>query len=238
MRGKRVTIPGSDSHDPAWSSWLRDAPTLAAPDRLTRMLDLLYAAGPAPHVAERAHAQLHRSLKKAGAPPVYYDRVARTPLGDLLVAISDQGVVAVDFPGSQAEFLQRLRARTGAAALRSARHVAEAARQLRGYLEGERSAFDLAVDLRFLTDFQRQVLLAAAQVPRGQVATYGEIARQIGHPRAARAVGQALGHNPVPIIIPCHRILATDGSLGGYSGRGGLRTKARLLALEGAPVRC
>ncbi|NIL95766.1 MAG: methylated-DNA--[protein]-cysteine S-methyltransferase, partial [Planctomycetales bacterium] len=100
------------------------------------------------------------------------------------------------------------------------------------YLEGSRLTFDLPLDLRRVTDFQRQVLQAAAGVPRGQVTTYGEIARQIGKPNAARAVGQALGRNPVPIVIPCHRVIAADGSLRGYSGGGGIRSKAKLLQLE------
>lgn len=89
------------------------------------------------------------------------------------------------------------------------------------------------MDLTSLTDFQRRVLLTTQQVPRGKVTTYGEIACQIGQPRASQAVGQALGRNPVPLVIPCHRVLASDGSLGGYSGGGGVKTKAQLLQLEG-----
>jgi methylated-DNA-[protein]-cysteine S-methyltransferase len=102
------------------------------------------------------------------------------------------------------------------------------------YLQGRRRTFDLPVDLRHLTPFQQRVLHAAQAVPRGQVSTYGQIARRIGRPRAARAVGQALGSNPIPIVIPCHRVLASDGSLHGYSGRGGIKTKAWLLRLEEA----
>jgi methylated-DNA-[protein]-cysteine S-methyltransferase len=104
------------------------------------------------------------------------------------------------------------------------------------YLAGRRQAFDLPVDLSAVTSFQREVLLAACQIPRGQVRTYAEVARQIGRPKAARAVGQALASNPVPIVVPCHRVLAADGSLRGYTGGGGLRTKRRLLTLEGVAV--
>ena len=89
------------------------------------------------------------------------------------------------------------------------------------------------MDLSAITDFQRQVLLAACQIPRGQVVTYTDIARRIGRPKAARAVGQALSRNPVPIVVPCHRVLAADGSLRGYTGGGGLHTKRQLLTLEG-----
>jgi methylated-DNA-[protein]-cysteine S-methyltransferase len=99
---------------------------------------------------------------------------------------------------------------------------------------GRRQTFDLPVHLSHVTAFQRQVLLAACQIPRGQVRTYSEVARQIGRPGAARAVGQALSHNPVPIVVPCHRVLAADGSLRGYLGSQGVETKQRLLVLEGA----
>ena len=101
------------------------------------------------------------------------------------------------------------------------------------YFAGQRDSFNVPVDLSRSTDFQQQVLRAAARVPRGGLATYAEIARHIGKPRASRAVGQALARNPVPIVIPCHRVVAADGSLTGYSGRGGIRTKAQLLVLEG-----
>ena len=85
-----------------------------------------------------------------------------------------------------------------------------------------------------MTPFQRIVLDAIQKVPSGETISYGGLARRIGKPGAARAVGRALGSNPIPIIIPCHRALAADGSLGGYSGRGGVRTKQALLTLEGA----
>jgi methylated-DNA-[protein]-cysteine S-methyltransferase len=85
-----------------------------------------------------------------------------------------------------------------------------------------------------LTTFQRKVLLTVAEVPRGEFTTYAELAKRIGQPKAARAVGQALGSNPMPLVLPCHRVLASDGSMGGYSGRGGVKTKEKLLRLEGA----
>jgi methylated-DNA-[protein]-cysteine S-methyltransferase len=85
-----------------------------------------------------------------------------------------------------------------------------------------------------MSEFQRRVLNIALKIPRGKVLTYGDVAKAIGKPQASRAVGQALGHNPVPIVIPCHRVLGADGSLHGYSAGGGLQTKAWLLQLEGA----
>jgi methylated-DNA-[protein]-cysteine S-methyltransferase len=78
--------------------------------------------------------------------------------------------------------------------------------------------------------------MAAWEIPHGRIVTYGEIARRIGKPKAARAVGQALGRNPVPIVIPCHRVISSDGSLGGYSGGGGLETKTKLLELENSTL--
>jgi methylated-DNA-[protein]-cysteine S-methyltransferase len=109
-------------------------------------------------------------------------------------------------------------------------------RQVREYLDGKRTKFDLPLDMTTMTDFQRQVLSAALKIPRGKWLTYGEVAKAIGRPQASRAVGQALGHNPVPIVIPCHRVLGSDGSLHGYSGGGGIQTKAWLLQLEGAQL--
>ena len=116
------------------------------------------------------------------------------------------------------------------------RRLAEAAQQLRQYLAGDRHQFVLPLDLRFMSDFQRRVLTTVARVPAGQVTTYGDLARRIQRPKSSRAVGQALGHNPIPIVLPCHRVLAADGELGGYSGRGGIETKRYLLALEGVDL--
>jgi O-6-methylguanine DNA methyltransferase len=116
----------------------------------------------------------------------------------------------------------------------SPKALARFAAQLRAYFAGERTQFDLALDLRQLTPFQRQVLQTTCRIPVGSTWTYGQIARAIGRPRASRAVGQALSRNPVPIVVPCHRVVATNGALRGYSGGGGLASKKFLLALEGA----
>jgi methylated-DNA-[protein]-cysteine S-methyltransferase len=103
-------------------------------------------------------------------------------------------------------------------------------------LEGERPDLrDVALDERPLDDFRRRVYAATRAIGPGQTATYGEIARAIGAPGAARAVGAALGQNPYPIVVPCHRVLAADGSLHGFSAPGGIRTKRRMLEIEGAP---
>lgn len=103
--------------------------------------------------------------------------------------------------------------------------------QLSEYFAGERTSFDLSVDLRSLSDFERAVLEAARGIPYGEVIPYAEVARRIRKPRAMRAVGNALGHNPVAIVVPCHRVVRSDGKLGGYTG--GTEYKRKLLAIEG-----
>lgn len=107
---------------------------------------------------------------------------------------------------------------------------AEAARQLAAYFDGELHSFDLPLDLSGLTPFQRSVCQALRRVPYGRLRTYGDLARALGRSGAARAVGGACARNPLPIVLPCHRVVAGDGSLGGYSG--GLELKRALLGLE------
>ncbi len=108
------------------------------------------------------------------------------------------------------------------------------AAQVRAYFAGERHDFDLPVDLSRLTDFQRAVLTAARAIPAGEIRTYKQLAQAVDRPQAARAVGAVLARNPVPLVIPCHRVIGSDGGLHGYGGKGGLETKRRLLEMEGA----
>jgi methylated-DNA-[protein]-cysteine S-methyltransferase len=216
------------------ATWLGDSDGPSGSDPLTAALDQLYSDGPSRRELDAARNHLAARLRRAAPATVSYEGIRQSPVGRVFVALTDQGVVAVDFADSESDFVQGMRARMGAVPVRSPEKAGEAARQLQEYLSGKRTRFTLPLDLRWMSDFQREVLLAAAQIPRGQVSTYGQLARRIGRPRAARAVGQALGHNPIPIILPCHRVLASDGSLGGYSGRYGVRTKAHLLQLEGA----
>ncbi len=214
--------------------WLKDKPGRPTPELVTDALDALYAPEPGARVTAQAKDKARRALLKHSAGAIYYDVLPRTPVGPVYVATSARGVIAVSFGPTERAFLDRVRKETGALATRAPKENAGAIRQVRDYLAGKRAAFDLPLDLGQLTDFRRRVLLAALKIPRGQMATYAEIARRIGQPKAARAVGQALGNNPMPIVIPCHRVLASDGSLGGYSGGKGVKTKMRLLKLEGA----
>jgi methylated-DNA-[protein]-cysteine S-methyltransferase len=203
-------------------------------DLLTDTLDELFAAGPGEQATARALDNLRQRIEAVEPPQVFYDALSLTPLGPLYIAVSQHGVLAIAFEESEEKFCAMLQKRTGSEPVRSPEPVEEAALQLRDYLNGDRISFDLPLDLSALTSFQRKVLLGVAKVPRGEVTTYGELARYIGHPKSARAVGRALGSNPMPILLPCHRVLASDGSLGGYTGRDGIKTKAKLLKLEGA----
>lgn len=218
-----------------YGNWL-EADGGPAPDIFTAMLDELFASGPNPQETAQAQERLRQAMASVGQERIYYDVLTRSPIGPVYIALSIRGVVAIDFSDGEEAFLSWIRRRTGVYPVRSPERMAEAKHQVEEYLAGKRAAFDLPIDMRFMTDFQRTVLHAVMKVPRGEVITYGALARVIGRPTAARAVGQALGSNPIPIIIPCHRVLASDGSLGGYSGRGGVRTKADLLRLEGVSV--
>jgi len=161
---------------------------------------------------------------------VAYD-LTDSPIGPLLMAATERGICEIAFdpdPESQVEGLARLH---GARVLRSPRPLDEAKRELDQYFEGKRHDFDLSVDLDAIPAFQRLVLEELRRVPYGQVDTYGGLAARIGKPRAARAVGGALNRNPVPIVVPCHRIVGSTGKLVGYAG--GLDRKQLLLELEG-----
>lgn len=158
----------------------------------------------------------------------YFTTVA-TPVGDVHLAATEQGLCALGLDESRQAFVRRLEAR-GWQVQQGFEHLQMAARQVREYLEGGRQQFHLPLDLDGLPPFQQRVLRALLDVPAGQVLTYGQLARQLGQPRACRAVGRALAANPIPLVVPCHRVVRSDGGLGGYSA--GLPLKARLLEME------
>jgi len=164
---------------------------------------------------------------------VWIGEVSSTPLGLIWVAVSEVGLVSVEWQISQEEFIHGLEQRGFSPALYDTQRSGEAARQIAGYLGGKTQTFDLPIDWTVMKPFQEQALRATYAIPYGQVSTYGDIARQIGKPRAARAVGRAEATNPMPLVIPCHRVIGTDGELHGYGGPGGIGTKAWLLNLEG-----
>ena len=163
--------------------------------------------------------------------PLHYAMMSGTPVGVLGLAAGARGLRHLSFVESEDDFLQRLLGEHGdVPILRSA--LDDVRRALDRYFAGRRLDFDVTVDMHDLPRFQRRVLDATARIPAGRVATYTQMAAQAGSPRASRAAGNALHNNPVAIIVPCHRVLRADGSLGGYGG--GLPIKEWLLEHEGA----
>jgi methylated-DNA-[protein]-cysteine S-methyltransferase len=167
-----------------------------------------------------------------GLLDVAYDVLDDTPVGSLLVSVSEQGLCRVQFdPEPEAE-LERLARSFGPRILRSPKAVDRVRRELDEYFAGRRRAFDLELDLRAAPEFHRRVLAELSRVEYGHTTTYGTLAAQVGAPKAARAVGTVMNRNPVPIVLPCHRVVGASGSLTGYGG--GLERKEWLLRLEGA----
>jgi methylated-DNA-[protein]-cysteine S-methyltransferase len=162
---------------------------------------------------------------------VAYDLID-TPIGTLLVATTERGLCRIAYDADPEREIDRLAHAFGLRVLRTARPLDPARRQLDEYFEGKRQRFDLAVDLALQADFNRRVLRELARVPYGEVVTYGELAARAARPRAARAVGTVMNRNPLPIVLPCHRVIGANGKLVGYGG--GLERKETLLRLEGA----
>ncbi|GHH17112.1 methylated-DNA--[protein]-cysteine S-methyltransferase [Streptomyces rubradiris] len=163
--------------------------------------------------------------------------VVGTDIGPLMLAATRDGLVNVVFHASGAardRALQRLAARLGGRLVEDPDSplLAEAIRQLRAYFAGERHSFDLPLDWSLSSGFNRQVLRELASgVPYGSVVGYGDLAGRVGQPGGAQAVGMAMGSNPLPVVVPCHRVVESEGGIGGFGG--GLETKRKLLALEG-----
>lgn len=179
--------------------------------------------------------ELDRRFRDAAAAEGLLDvayELHDTPVGELFVAVTERGVCEIHYdadPDAEAERLARL---FGTRVLRSPRPTDEVRRQLDEYFAGKRRDFDLEVDLSPAREFGRSVLEELARVPYGELTTYGELAARAGRPRAARAVGTVMNRNPVPIVLPCHRVVGSTGALTGYGG--GLDRKRALLELEGA----
>jgi methylated-DNA-[protein]-cysteine S-methyltransferase len=168
---------------------------------------------------------------RSGLLDAAYD-VVDTPIGPLLVAATDRGLLRISFDADADHSLADLTRVAGRRVLRAPRAVDTVRRELDEYFDQRRRSFDLAIDLRGATPFTAQVLDELARVPYGHTSSYGELAARVGRPRAARAIGMVMNHNPIPIVLPCHRVVGSDGSLTGYGG--GLHRKEHLLRLEGA----
>ncbi|MEJ2759386.1 MAG: methylated-DNA--[protein]-cysteine S-methyltransferase [Anaerolineales bacterium] len=166
------------------------------------------------------------------AQTLYYSSVNESPLGALHLLATDLGICFFAFGVEEDTFLSEADSigLHGKIIVHPSPHPVLA--QVKAYLRGELMEFSTAIDWNRMTSFQTAVYRVVLAIPYGETRTYGQIAAQIGKPRAARAVGAANSANPLPLIIPCHRLVGTDGSLRGYSGVGGLKTKRWLLNLE------
>jgi methylated-DNA-[protein]-cysteine S-methyltransferase len=157
-----------------------------------------------------------------------------SPVGRLLVAVTPRGLVRIaylDAGGDEDAALVELASRVSPRVLASPARVDGPRRELDEYFAGRRSRFETPLDWRLTHGFGRRVLRATARIPFGSVSSYKQVAAQAGSPRGSRAAGNALGTNPIPIVVPCHRVLHTGGGLGGYTG--GLERKRALLVVEG-----
>jgi len=182
--------------------------------------------------AAAAARRLSARIAAEGLADVSYAPVD-SPFGTLLAATTKRGVVRVAFPEEDPDaVLERLASRLSPRVIEAPAPLEPVRRELDEYFAGRRHAFELPLDWTLIGPFAQRVLHATAAIPYGSVLTYGEVAAEAGSPRGSRAAGNALGSNPIPIVIPCHRVLRTGGALGGYGG--GLQRKRYLLELEGA----
>ena len=197
-------------------------------DRLRRRDD---AAGMAERATRAARAATERASRE-GLVDIAYGWVD-SPLGKLMAAATDDGLLRLGFQEERVDLtLEDLARRVSPRILQDERRLEKIRRQLGEYFEGRRKVFDMPIDRQLIHGFHRQVLDVTERIPYGQVSTYSEVAGRAGNPRASRAAGNALGSNPIPIVIPCHRVVRTGHGLGGYGG--GLHVKQMLLDLEGA----
>lgn len=192
-------------------------------------------AGAAPSDAaldlDTLRAGLARRAAEEGLLDVAY-AILDSPLGPLTVVVTPRGLVRLNYPGETLEQqLDELAARISPRILRAPERTDDVRRQLDDYFEGRARDFHVPIDWRLVRGFAGEVLRATARIPFGVVSSYREIAAEAGSPRAYRAAGNALGSNPIPIVVPCHRVLHAGGGLGGYTG--GLDRKRFLLQLEG-----
>jgi methylated-DNA-[protein]-cysteine S-methyltransferase len=177
-------------------------------------------------------AALAQRAGKAALLDVAYAEID-SPIGELIVFVTPRGLLRIKYADEPIEgVLAEVAARVSPRILRAPARTDEARHELEAYFGLRRRTFNLPIDWSLVHGFAGRILRKTARIPFGDVRSYGQLAKQAGSPRAARAVGNALGSNPIPIVVPCHRVLHADGGLGGYSG--GLDRKRYLLALEGS----
>lgn len=163
---------------------------------------------------------------------LYIFNTGETPLGDIWLAVSEHGLTAVAFPATESAFAAFLETRYRCRVEKSAIWAGDVAAQVREYTQGQRRVFDIPIYWQALRPFQQRALQETVKIPYGETRTYKEIAAALGNPHAARAVGRAEAANPMPIVIPCHRVIGADHKLRGYGAGEGLKTKDWLLRLE------
>jgi methylated-DNA-[protein]-cysteine S-methyltransferase len=173
--------------------------------------------------------RFRQAATEAGLVDVSFD-VADTPIGPLLLAVTERGLCRISYDPEPERETDELARTFGVRVLRAPHEIDLVRRELDEYFEGRRQTFDLPLDLRSRTGFSRDILERLARVPYGEVTTYGTLAKEAGKPQAARAVGTVMNRNPIPIVLPCHRVVGSTGSLVGYGG--GLDRKRLLLDLE------
>ena len=181
----------------------------------------------------RARDQLRAAFGRMGRPPVRFGSL-RTPIGRVFVGVSDLGVCDVTFGETNEDRYRNRLARWAPEISRDPDAVGPVLGELDAYFSGRLQRFTVEIDLRTATAFTARALTATRTIPFGRLLSYGDIAHRIGAPGASRAVGGALGRNPVPIMVPCHRVVAQGGRLGGFTG--GLDTKRALLRIEGHTI--
>lgn len=197
-----------------------------------RIREAVQRSAPAETDLERIGTALAERAAVEGLIEVAYAEID-SPVGSLLVAGTDTGLVRIGWESSDRDrILSQLAAAVGPRVLEAPARLDGVRRELDEYFEGRRREFDLELDWRLTSGFTRAVLTETARIPFGATRTYGEVAAAAGSPRAFRAAGTALGANPIPIVVPCHRVLRSGGALGGYGG--GLEVKRALLEIEGA----
>jgi methylated-DNA-[protein]-cysteine S-methyltransferase len=181
--------------------------------------------------ASGAQEQLVRRARAEGLVDVAYAAVD-SPLGELVAAVTKRGLVRLAYEDGRSEaVLNELAARVSPRVIEAPAQLDDVRRQLDEYFDGRRQRFDVPVDWTLTHGFTRRVLQRTARIAFGDLATYRDVATGAGSPGAVRAAGNALGANPMPIVVPCHRIVRTGGALGGYTG--GVERKQFLLTLEG-----
>ncbi len=178
--------------------------------------------------------QAHGALMEAFASVRIFYEWIDAPFGKVFLAKTERGLCRVSFRRKEDDLVDDLEKRA-LLPEKAAGQLDPERRQFGEYFEGKRRHFELPVEIRWGTPFQRKVLEAANEIPFGQCECYTDLAERIGHPKAQRAVGNALGKNPVAIVIPCHRVVAAGGRLGGYTG--GLDIKRTLMSIEGIQVK-